>query len=233
MKNWIEKLYSDPEMLRMGHLQRAEDANLGLGWIYYGLARTIRPSSAVVIGSWRGFVPMVIAKGLQDNLEQGRLTFIDPSLADGFWAEQGAVERHFAAHGLHNVSHFRLTTEEYVTTDAYRELENVGLLFIDGFHDEAHARFDYEAFRDKLGASAITVFHDSVREFVTRVYGPEKSYVHDVYKFIDSLRADPQLQVLDLPFSSGITLVRQRTDPDHPDFFPLIRRADGYTNLDQ
>lgn len=224
MKDWIEKLYADPEMLRMGHLQRAEDANLGLGWLYYGLARTIRPSAAVVIGSWRGFVPMVIAKGLQDNLEPGRLTFIDPSLADGFWAEADAVERHFAAHDLHNVTHFRLTTEAFVETDAYRQLHDIGILFVDGFHDEAHARFDYEAFKDKLSASAVTVFHDSVRAFVTRVYGRERSYVHDVYRFIDTLRADPQLQVFDLPFASGITLVRRRSDPDLPDFSPKIRR---------
>jgi hypothetical protein len=38
---------------------------------------------------------MVIAKGLQDNLEPGRVTFIDPSLADAFWADRNAVEPHY------------------------------------------------------------------------------------------------------------------------------------------
>lgn len=174
---------------------------------------------------------MVIAKGLQDNLEQGRLTFIDPSLADGFWAEPDAVEQHFTNHGIDTISHFKMTTEEFATTDTYRSLDNIGLLFVDGFHDAEHARFDFEVFRNKLGASAITVFHDSVREFVTGVYGPEKTYVHDVYRFIETLRSEPDFEVLDLPFASGITLVRKRGDPDHPDFFPLIRRPDGYTNF--
>jgi hypothetical protein len=31
------KLLKFADMTRMGHLQRVEDANLGLGWIYYGL----------------------------------------------------------------------------------------------------------------------------------------------------------------------------------------------------
>jgi hypothetical protein len=57
MKDWIAKLLDYRDLTRMGHLQRVEDANLGLGWIYYGLARVIRPKQVVVIGSYRGFVP--------------------------------------------------------------------------------------------------------------------------------------------------------------------------------
>ena len=69
----------------MGHSQSPEDRNLGLGWLYYALGRTLRPKVAVVIGSWRGFVPLVIGKALQDNQIPGELIFIDPSLADDFW----------------------------------------------------------------------------------------------------------------------------------------------------
>ena len=53
----------------MGHNQRAEDLNLGLGWLYYGLARLIHPKSAVVIGSYRGFVPLLLGRALRDNVE--------------------------------------------------------------------------------------------------------------------------------------------------------------------
>ena len=60
---WIARVYANPELRRMGHNQRLEDLNLGLGWLYYGFARLVRPARAVVIGSWRGFVPLVIAKG--------------------------------------------------------------------------------------------------------------------------------------------------------------------------
>ena len=81
LTTWIDApLRGHPELCRMGHNQRAEDLNLGLGWLYYGFARLIRPSQAVVIGSWRGFVPLVIAKACQDNLEPCAVHFIDPSL---------------------------------------------------------------------------------------------------------------------------------------------------------
>ena len=64
MQEFIRQLFSDPQMLRMGHAQRSEDLNLGLGWIYYGLARLIRPQVAVVIGSYRGFVPAIMARAM-------------------------------------------------------------------------------------------------------------------------------------------------------------------------
>ena len=54
--DWITRLFEHPDLLRMGHHQRAEDQNLGMGWLYYAFGRMIRPRLAVVIGSWRGFV---------------------------------------------------------------------------------------------------------------------------------------------------------------------------------
>lgn len=229
MNEWIARLYDNPDMLEMGHLQRSQDLNLGLGWIYYGLGRVLRPRNAVVIGSWRGFVPIVIAKALQDNGEGGRVVFIDPSLVDDFWADEAQVRRHFEKYGVTNIEHVRLTTGQFTQTETYRRLEDVGLLFVDGFHDAAHARLDFEAFRGKLTVNAYTVFHDSVREYVTYIYGEENAYAHDVFKYMDELRADPQLDVLDFPFASGMTIVRSRGNTDHAAFSPHIRRPDGTT----
>ena len=96
MKDWIAKLLDYRDLAGMGHLQRVEDANLGLGWIYYGLARVIRPKQVVVIGSYRGFVPLVLGKALADNLDGGRVIFIDPSFVDDFWKDPQSVRAHFA-----------------------------------------------------------------------------------------------------------------------------------------
>jgi hypothetical protein len=60
LTQWIAELLTQPDMLEMGHLQRKEDLNLGMGWLYYALARMLRPKLAVVIGSYRGFVPIVL-----------------------------------------------------------------------------------------------------------------------------------------------------------------------------
>ena len=98
--NWIERLFSEPDLQRMGHGQTAADLNLGLGWLYYAQARTLRPTRAVCIGSWRGFVPLLLAKALQDNGDGGRVTFIDPSLVDDFWTDPLRVRQWWARFGI-------------------------------------------------------------------------------------------------------------------------------------
>jgi predicted O-methyltransferase YrrM len=209
LTRWIGRLLADPDLQRMGHDQRAADLNLGLGWLYYGLARVLRPRRVVVIGSYRGFVPLVLARGLQDNLEGGEVVFVDPSLVDDFWKDGAAVKRHFRRFGLDNVRHYRLTTQEFVETDAWRELGDVSLLFVDGYHTESQARFDYRAFEGKLAPEGLALFHDSVGVRPSRIYGDDKAYETTVRYFVDELKRDPGLQVLDLPFGAGLTIVRK------------------------
>ncbi|HVM46425.1 MAG TPA: class I SAM-dependent methyltransferase [Candidatus Acidoferrum sp.] len=213
MNDWVARLFENPELLRMGHGQRREDLNLGLGWLYYGLARVLRPQTAVVIGSYRGFVPLLLGKALADNVEKGTVYFIDPSLVDDFWKAPKAVAEHFEGLGISNVRHFCMTTQQFVQTDTYRSLPPVGLLFVDGYHSEEQARFDYEAFAGRLAPNGIALFHDSVRVRPSRVYGPGCVYEHRVKCFMDTLKRDPGLQVFDLPFFDGLTLVRKAEAP--------------------
>ncbi len=214
MTDWIAKLFASPELTRMGHNQRVEDLNLGLGWLYYSLARVIRPTTSVVIGSFRGFVPMVLGKAMADNVEAGHVVFIDPSLVDDFWKNPSAVTDYFASFGLRNIQHFPLTTQQFVETESYRALGPLGIVFVDGYHSEEQARYDFEAFRDRLAPNGIMLFHDSVRIRTSRIYGPDRLYEHRVKCFIDTLKRDAQWQVFDLPFSDGVTLVRRAGIPD-------------------
>jgi predicted O-methyltransferase YrrM len=211
--SWTRELLADPEMGRMGHAQRADDANLGLGWVYYGLARALRPRCAVVIGSWRGFVPLVLGRALADNLEGGEVVFIDPSHVDDFWTSPERVSAHFRRFGVDNIRHFRATTQEFAQSDAYRALAGVGLLFIDGLHTVEQARFDYEAFRERLAPDALVLFHDTLRVRTSRVYGDDRVYEKRVKNYVDELRADPALELLDLPLGEGLTLLRRRSAP--------------------
>jgi len=209
MKDWIAQLFEHRELTRMGHGQRVADLNLGLGWLYYGLARVLRPQTVVGIGSYRGFVPLVFGKALADNAESGRVYFIDPSLVDDFWKDPQAVQAYFAGFGVTNIRHFLMTTQEFVESEAYRSLGPVGIVFVDGYHSEEQARFDYEAFRGRLTPDGIALFHDSARVQTSRVYGPERVYEYTVRNFIDTLKKDSGLQVFDLPFFDGVTLVRR------------------------
>jgi Methyltransferase domain len=210
VEDFIRRLFADPEMLRMGHAQRVDDLNLGLGWLYYGLARVVRPKSAVVIGSWRGFAPAVIGKALADNFEGGTVLFIDPSFVDDFWVDPLRVERHFDTLGTPNVRHLRMSTQEFVRSAGYRDLAEIGILMIDGHHTAEQARFDYLSFLQKLSSESIVLFHDSVRRFWSSIYGKDRLYEHTVCLLMDRLRATPGLEVLSLPFDAGVTLVRGR-----------------------
>jgi predicted O-methyltransferase YrrM len=209
MTDWIAKLLERPDLRGMGHGQRVEDLNLGLGWLYYALARMLRPQTVVVIGSYRGFVPLVFGKALADNLENGQVYFIEPSLVDDFWKDAEAVTAHFAGLGVTNVRHFLMTTQQFVESDVYRTLGSVGIVFVDGYHSEEQARFDYESFERRLQATGFTLFHDSIRIRTSRMYGPDRLYEHRVKDFIDTLKQDPGLQVFDFPFFDGVTMVRK------------------------
>lgn len=213
MQDWIAALFRSPELLAMGHHQRQEDLNLGLGWVYYALARVLRPTCIVVIGSWRGFTPLVFARALRDNQGPGEVVFIDPSLVDDFWANAAAVARFFAGHGAPEVRHYCMTTQEFVQSEAYHSLGEVGLLFVDGYHSREQAKLDFESFEPLLAAQAITLFHDTARTRTSRMYGEDRVYEHRVKDYVEELRARPDLQVFDLPFDSGVTLVSRRSGP--------------------
>lgn len=209
MQDWIKNLFDDPEMAAMGHGQTAPDLNLGLGWIYYGLARAIRPQTAVVIGSYRGFVPLVLGKALQDN-GSGEVLFIDPSLVDDFWKCPDCIQAHFSRFDVGNIRHHLSTTQEFVQSASYAALDNIGILFVDGYHTAEFAKFDHQAFESKMAEDGVTLFHDSVRERVSRIYGENKPYTHSVCRYVDELRRSPTYEVLSFPQSDGLTLVKRR-----------------------
>ena len=209
MNDWIEKLFSFPELTRMGHGQRREDLNLGLGWLYYALGRILRPRVAVVIGSYRGFTPFVFGKALMDNAGGGRVVFIDPSMVDDFWKDAAVVRWYFASMGVTNVEHHLVTTQGFVETDAYRELGDVGVLFVDGMHTAEQARFDHEAFAGKMAPGSVVCFHDSLKVEETDIYGEGRAYTYTVKHYVDELRRDPAYQVFDFPFFGDVTLVRK------------------------
>ena len=210
---WIARLYDHPGLLSMGHNQRAPDLNLGLGWLYYALGRFVHPRRAVVIGSYRGFVPILLGKAFRDNGEPGRVTFVDPSMVDDFWKDPEATRAHFGSFGLDNVRHFPMTTQAFVETAEYRSLEEIGILFVDGYHTAEQARFDFRAFEGKLAPRGFALFHDSLVARRSEIYGPGRAYDMRVRDFVDELKRNPGLQVLDVPYGTGLTLVRKLGDP--------------------
>jgi predicted O-methyltransferase YrrM len=207
---WIERLFRDPALAAMGHAQRPEELDLGLGWIYYGLARVAQPERVVVIGSHRGFAPMVFARALADNGAGGRVVFIDPSMVDDFWKEPARVSAHFAGYGLDNIDHHAAITQDFVgSADWHRLGRTVGIALVDGYHSAEQARFDHEACEQLLAPGGYCLFHDSVRERTSRICGADRPYRHTVKRYMDALRADRAFEVLGPPFDDGLCIVRR------------------------
>lgn len=206
--DWINELFSHTELLEMGHEQTLMDKNLGLGWLYYSQVRIIKPKVCVCIGSWRGFVPIILARALKDNQNNGKLIFIDPSFADNFWTDPQKNNEWFSRFGLTNIKHHLMTTQEFVTSKAFKKLKDIGLLFIDGYHTAEQAMFDHEAFKSVLSIDASIFFHDSTRYFMSNIYGEEKTYRHTVVEYINTLKLNKNLQCIDFQYGSGVTLVR-------------------------
>jgi len=213
MNDWIGQLFQNKDLLRMGHCQQLQDLNLGMGWLYYGLTRLLRPKHVVVIGSWRGFSPLIFSKALADNAErEGVVYFIDPSLVDDFWKDSGNVRDYFHSYGAHNIRHYLMTTQEFVETDAYHSLEKPGIVFIDGLHTEDQAQFDFEAFKNKIAENGLFLFHDSLSTAKTKsrdLYSPALQYQRSVKFFLETLKVNREFQVFDIPLANGLTLVQK------------------------
>jgi hypothetical protein len=102
-----------------------------------------------------------------------------------------------------------MTTQEFARSAAFGALGRIGMLFVDGYHSEEQARFDYQTFAGLVDAEGMILLHDTANCDISRVYGAERAYERRVKVFVDELKRDPRLQVFDLPFDQGVTLVRK------------------------
>lgn len=207
-KEFLDKIMTTPDLLQMGHGQTVEDRNLGMGWIYYSLSRLYKPNRVVCIGSWRGFVPMLIAKGMKDNLKDGELIFIDPSMVDDFWKDESIVSSYFNEWGLNNIKHYKMTTQEFKSSDIYKNLEKIDILFVDGLHTYEQAKFDHQTFESFLSEKSICLFHDSIESYESDIYGVDNKYEYSVNRYMSELK-NSGYQVLDIPFEFGLSLVKK------------------------
>lgn len=203
----------------LGHNEDAAALNIGFGFLYYGLVRTLRPRHVVVIGSGYGFSVVCLALGLKDN-QDGVLSFVDPSYSvlkhgplhtvggTGQWDDPHKVRAHFRRFGVeHIVTHYKQTSAEFFADyDAHRLLP-IDIGFIDGNHSYADVRADFLNVVRRTHKNSYLWLHDSniyVRELVR--HAGVKRWLKTV------ARAKEQFEVIDFPFSSGVALVRVLAD---------------------
>lgn len=213
-----------PEMLReilaysrpMGHHEDPSSLNLGFGFVYYGLVRSLRPKHIIVIGSGYGFSVVCLALGLRDN-GTGRLTFVDPSysvLRQGplktmgggdFWHDPQHVHHHFSRFGVESiVTHHKLTGEEFFARYDELSLPSIDLAFIDGNHAYQHVLQDLVGTLQHGHKDSYVLLHDTniyIREFLR----------HAGVKRLLKRKIAPQkaaFEFVDFPLDSGVAVVR-------------------------
>ncbi len=203
----------------LGHHEDAASLNLGFGFLYYGLVRTLRPRHVVVIGSGFGFSVVCLALAMKDN-GVGALTFVDPSyslLRDGplrtvggtaQWDDPERVRAHFARFGVDQVvTHHRCTSEAFFGRYGQLGLPPIDVGFIDGNHSFQAASHDFAAAVRESRRNSYLLLHDTnltVREFLRHA---------GVQRLKRSIaRRSEEFEVIDFPFASGVAMVRVLTD---------------------
>jgi hypothetical protein len=212
-----------PELLKrilekakpLGHRTRKDHLNLGFGFLYYGLVRSLRPEHIIVIGSGFGFSVVCLALACKDN-GFGRVSFVDPSFTlfkngpfqtvggAGKWNNPEKVQQHFGQFGLGEVvTHYRMTSEDFFTSYQDLKLPFVEIGFIDGNHSYKHVRYDFLGLCAQARKNSYIFLHD------TNIYIRETVNHAGVKRWLKVLKKHPDFfELIDFPFSSGVALVR-------------------------
>jgi predicted O-methyltransferase YrrM len=199
----------------LGHYTNRRSLNLGFGFLYYGLVRSLRPRHVVVIGSGYGFTVVCLALGLKDNA-RGRLSFVDPSYSvvkegpfktvggTGQWDDPAKVRQHFQRFGIAEfVTHYKQRSDEFFAGYGALGLPPIDVAFIDGSHAFQDVRHDFLASLRHSHRNTYVLMHDTniyLREFVRHA---------GVQRWLKLARkAEDCVEVIDFPFSSGVAIVR-------------------------
>jgi predicted O-methyltransferase YrrM len=220
----VQSLFSlKPSVLRdilryvrpLGHHEDAERLNLGFGFLYYGLVRSLRPRHVLVIGSGFGFSVTCLGLGLKDN-GAGQLTFVDPSFSvlkhgplqtvggTSQWDDPGQVRARFARFGLERiVTHYKLSSADFFQRYEQFKLPPVDLAFIDGNHAYDHVRSDFIHVLRNAGKHCYILLHDS------NIYLREMVRHAGVKRWLKRVSRHKEVfELVDFPLSSGVALVR-------------------------
>jgi len=203
----------------LGHHENPDELNLGFGFLYYGLVRTLRPKHIVVIGSGFGFSVVCLALGLKDNA-RGQLTFVDPSysvLTDGpfktvggtsQWDDPQKTQRHFARFGVERlITHHRMRSNEFFARYGEWGLPQIDVAFIDGSHAYEDVKYDFLACLRRAEKNAYLLLHD------TNIYIREMVRHAGVKRWLKSVQREKNaFELLDFPFASGVAVVRVLQD---------------------
>lgn len=205
--------------------------NLGFGYIYYSIVRTLRPKNTVVIGSKAGFSPVMFGLGVKDNegfgigkidcyntksivqKDFGKVYFIDPSYSVerkdinhwfgiGFWDNAQKVKEFWGKFDISDiVEHYKMTSEEFVNSQFCPE--SIDLIYIDGNHSYEGIMRDFTQYYPRLNRNGLIIAHDVDPQ--VPILLPNAGG----YEALNDLSND-KFEKLRLPIFPGLAIIRKK-----------------------
>jgi predicted O-methyltransferase YrrM len=191
-----------------GHEAKVKFADLGYGWIHYGLVRQQKPERILCIGSRYGYIPAVLAQACSDNCF-GKVDFVDAgydSNEPGGWTGVGywrtdKGKNSFKEFGLGKyIFLYLMTTLEFSQKYPSRVYDYI---YIDGNHSFRGVSLDFKLFWPRLRKGGKMAFHDICVKGVK----PEGKY--GVWLFWKKLEKKWGGIRIDYP-NSGLGIVQKR-----------------------
>ena len=203
--------------IALGNPQKREDQfenfdfRSGLGdsaWLLHGICRSLKPNTAVEIGSARGKSACFIGSALKQN-GSGHLYAIDPHMITE-WNDSGSTDTfeimsaHLTALSLHDF----VTIIRKPSRDGLEDVPKpIDLLFIDGDHSYQGVKEDWESAIPFMSPFGIVVFHDTIWDL--EPHGEWYRSDMGVPRFVEHLRREGY-PVITVNRDCGVSLVQPK-----------------------
>ena len=119
------------------------------------------------------------------------------------------MQAYFRGFGLENVRHYLMTTQHFVETEEYPPSGRDRPALHRRLPLARAGAIRLSRVRRLLEPRGIALFHDSMVLRPSVIYGADRAYEIRVRDFLDELKRDPGVQLFDVPFGTGVTLVRK------------------------
>ena len=195
-----------------------ETLNLGFGFLYYSIARIIKPKTTFVFGSQQGFSLTCFALGIKDN-KFGHLHFVDAGYDKekvdnntamggiGFWQEENKYKELFIELGIDKIVSVHVKKTQQFVEDVISENFQPDLIFIDADHSYRGFQFDFELYEKFLTKNGMILFHDCL---VDNGHCGVNFGVKDYFE--EKIQNSNKWESVRLPIWPGLGLARKKTD---------------------
>jgi len=140
-------------MGRIKRFARGDCSNLGHGWLYYGIARLMRPEVIVEIGRYYGFSMLLFAQACKDN-NKGHVWSID--------REDRPLAGRLEKCGMQDLPVYYTVLTGLSMNLAGEVPDEIDLLFIDGDHSYEACLLDTEMYAARVRPGGFCLWHDTV-----------------------------------------------------------------------